>query len=249
MLTDRAKFSDDVSKAVSRLFSAELYGETVTVSLPVSYPSGAFAGVNVSLSGGLCFVSDSAIGLREAEMACAADFYDSCAKQAASWFGCAYDGVSVFAASAPIDRIEGAISAVANASVQAVSNAMLKAGDAKDRISNLQVYEIVAGIFGHQNVTRKMEIAGRDATWEANNVVKARGEITIFEFVSDHSNSIASKFLMFSDLVRREDPPHLVSLVKSIEKLGPKGSMLGDVSNVIQLDAKREVFLRYSNAA
>lgn len=249
MITDRGKLKDVVTQAISRLVSARLIGEAVTVSLPVSYPSGAFAGVSVSVSGDRCFVSDCAIGLREAEMACAADFYDSSAKESAQWFGVGYDGASVFAASAPLDRIEGAIVAVANASVHAVSNALASAAETKDRATNNAVYDIVSEIFGKQNVTKKMEIAGRDASWDAHNVLSQKGQITIFEFVSDHSNSIASKFLMFSDLVKLESPPSLVSIVNSIEKLGPKGSMLSDVSNVVALNADRETFRRYARAA
>ena len=82
MVTDRDAFSEVVTQAVARLVSARLFGEALTVSLPISYPSGAFAGVKVSLSGDSCLVSDSALGLREAEMACIGDFYDSAAKEA-----------------------------------------------------------------------------------------------------------------------------------------------------------------------
>lgn len=249
MLTDRTKLKDVVTQAVSRLVSTRLFGEAVTVSLPVSYPSGAFAGVSVSVSDNLCFVSDCAIGLREAEMACAADFYDSSAKESAKWFGVGYDGASVFAASAPLDRVEGAIVAVANASVNAVSKAFAIAAEAKDRATNNAVYEIVSEIFGKKNVTKKMEISGCDASWDAHNVVSHNSQITIFEFVSDHSNSIASKFLMFSDLIKLESPPGLVSIVNSVEKIGPKGAMLSDVSNVVALSADRATFRRYARAA
>lgn len=249
MVTDRDAFSEVVTQAVARLVSARLFGEALTVSLPISYPSGAFAGVKVSLSGDRCLVSDSALGLREAEMACIGDFYDSAAKEAAERFGVSFDGASMFAASAPLDRVDGAIVAVANASVNAVSKALAHAAEAKERITNTAVFDIVADIFGKSNVARKIEIAGRDALWDAHNVVSIRGQKTIFEYVSDHSNSIANKFLMFSDLVKLEAPPALVSVVHSIDGLGPKGAMLSDVSHVISLTSDRSVFQRYARAA
>ena len=156
MVTDRDTFRDIVTQAVARLVSTRLIGEAVTVSLPISYPSGAFAGVKVSLSADRCFVSDAAIGLREAEMACAGDFFDSTAKEAAERFGVSFDGASVFAASAPLDRVDGAIVAVANASVNAVSKALAHAAEAKERITNNVVFDIVADIFGKSNVAKKI---------------------------------------------------------------------------------------------
>ena len=249
MVTDRDTFRDIVTQAVARLVSTRLMGEAVTVSLPISYPSGAFSGVKVSLSGDRCFVSDSAIGLREAEMACAGDFFDSAAKEAAERFGVSFDGASVFAASAPLDRVDGAIVAVANASVNAVSKALAHAAEAKERTTNNAVFDIVVDIFGKPNVAKKIEIAGRDAIWDAHNVVSVRDQKAIFEYVSNHSNSIASKFFMFSDLVKLEKPPERVSVVHSIDGLGPKGAMLSDVSHVIALGSDRSVFQRYARAA
>ena len=54
---------------------------------------------------------------------------------------------------------------------------------------------------------------------------------------------------MFSDLVKLEAPPALVSVVHSIDALGPKGAMLSDVSHVISLNSERSVFQRYARAA
>ena len=249
MVTDRDTFQDVVTQAVARLVSTRLIGETVSVSLPISYPSGAFAGVAVSLSGDRCFVSDSALGLREAEMADAGNFFISAAKGAAEWFGVSFDGASVFAASAPLDRIDGIIVAVANASVNAVSKALAHAAEAKERATNTAVFDIVSDIFGKSNVAKKVEIAGPKAVWDAHNVVSLQGRQAIFEYVSDHSGSISSKFFMFSDLVKLDAPPALVSVVNSIEALGPKGAMLSDVSHVIPLSADRSVFQRYARAA
>jgi hypothetical protein len=246
MFTDTRALQEAITAAIGRLVSARSVGDSAVVNVPVSYPSGARAAVHVSLSGEKCFVSDCAIGMREAEMAGAADFFDHAAKDAAAWFGVGYDGASVFAASAPLDRIEGAIVAVSNASTMAVGRALLRAAEAKERHANTAVYDRVIEVFGRQNVAKRSEIPGRDAIWPANNVVSIEGRRAIFEFVGEHGNAIASKFLMFSDIVKIANAPALVSVVSSLEKMTKKANMLSDVSSILELSARPDQFERYA---
>jgi hypothetical protein len=249
MITDQNALRDTVTRAASRLVSVRSLGEAMSVSLPIAYPSGTFAAVNVSISKDVCFVSDCALGLQEAEMATAGDFFEASANEAANWFGVGFDGASVFAAFAPIDRIEGAMFAVANASARAVSQALIRASEAKDKAVNSAVFDIVVSVFGRPNVAKTMELNGREALWTPHNVVSVNGGKAVFEFVSPHPNSIAGKYLMFSDLSKADHPPALVSVVKSIDGLGRKGAMLGDVSNVIQLSAEATTYRQYAKAA
>jgi len=45
-----------------------------------------------------------------------------------------------------------------------------------------------------------MDISGRDATWTAHNVVRfPNRSLVVFEFVRESQNSVANKFMMFSD--------------------------------------------------
>ncbi|WP_156639670.1 hypothetical protein [Bosea sp. PAMC 26642] len=249
MITDTRPLKNAIATAVSRLVSVREFGEASVVSVPVSYPSGALAAVHISVSGDRCFVSDCALGMREAEMSGASDFFDKAAKDTADWFGVGYDGASVFAASAPLDRIEGAIISVANASTGAVGRALLRASESKERHANSAVFDRVSDIFGRQNVARKQEIMGRDAAWEAHNIVVLNGKRAVFEFVGDHANAVANKFLMFSDLVRVADAPSLNSVVSSLAKISSKANMLGDVSHILEIGATSETFIQYARAA
>ena len=238
-----------IADAIGRAVSTRYVGEAVMVSLPILYPSGAFAGVHINVSGDRCFVSDAAIGLREAEMAGVTDFFDNAARAAAKSFGVGYDGASIFAASAPLARVDGAIIAVANASSNAVTHALLSAAESKEKTRNNVLFDLVKEIFGPRNVSRREAIIGREATWDAHNVVVFKGRRSVFEFVNQNTNSIASKFLMFSDISRSETPPALNSVVEAVDELGPKGAMLGDVSNIISLDASRDRFIKLASAA
>lgn len=139
---------------------------------------------------------------------------------------------------------------VANASTNATTAAIFKAMDEKEKQQNTEVYERIAAIFGERAVTKKMELPGRDAVWEAHNVVSfPTGKSAVFEFVKSKQNSIANKFMMFSDMARREGEYSLNSVVNSIENIGKKGAMLADVSNVIELGADPSEFKRYATAA
>jgi hypothetical protein len=249
LIAGAADFKGRLDQAVSRLMATRVDGDSARVAVPVLYPSGSGCAVDVVVNGDKCFVSDIALGHMEAEMQGANEFYDHCAKKAAERFGVGYDGLSVFASWASLDRIESAISAVANASVQAATAAIFRAMDEKEKQRNVELYERVSSIFGAHAVAKKAELVGRDASWEAHNVVTLPGSRkAVFEFVSESQNSIASKFMMFSDLSRLEGAVSLNSVVKSLDRIGKKGSMLADVSNVLPITAAADEFIKYADA-
>jgi hypothetical protein len=108
-------------------------GESAIIAVPVLYPSGSSCSVQITFNRDRCFVSDLALGHMEAQMQGADTFYGRSAKEAAQRFGVGFDGLSMFAAWASIDKIEAAISMVANASANAVTVAMFKAMEEKER--------------------------------------------------------------------------------------------------------------------
>lgn len=247
---DATAFDGRVRDATARLMATQNDAERVRVSVPVIYPSGATSAVEVTVNGNKCFVSDMGVGHTEALLSNAEEFYDTQAKKAAERFGISYDGQSIFAFWAPIDRLEGAIAMVANASVQAASLAILKATEDRDVRRNDELYDRVRSIFKAVDVQKTAELPGKNATWKAHNVVFLPSrKVAVFEFVSQHPNSISNKYMMFSDLVSGESPPALVSVVKSIAAVGMKGGMLADVSTVIELTAPSSDFEKFAKAA
>lgn len=245
-----ASLNDRLGRAVSRLMAVRVNGDSARLCVPVVYPSGSGCTVEIMVNGDKCFVSDLALGHMEAEMQGADEFYDHSAKRAAHHFGVGYDGLSIFACWAALERIETAITSVANASAQAASSAIFRAMEEKHKQHNLEVFERVSSIFGIQFVAKSVDISGRDAAWEVHNVVTFPDRRrAVFEFVSESQNSIANKFMMFSDLSRVEDGLSLNSVVRNVERIGKKGAMLADVSNVLQLTADADDFKRYARAA
>ncbi len=243
-------FDDRIRTAATRLMSMRSDAERVRISVPVIYPSGASSAVEVTVNGDKCFVSDMGIGYSEAFLSNASEFFDHQAKQAAARFGIGYDGDSIFALWAPLDRMEAAIAMVANASVQAASLAILKAAEDRDVRRSDELYDRVRTIFKAADVQKSAELAGKETKWSAHNVVfLPAGRVAVFEFVSPHGNSVSSKFMMFSDLAKSEHPPALVSVVKSVETMGARGNMLADVSHVVEFTRPDADFVRYAKAA
>jgi hypothetical protein len=238
-----------LKQAVSRLMSVQVEGERARLTVPVLYPSGSSCAVEIMTTGDKCFVSDLGFGHMEAEMYGAEDFYGISAKAAAGRYGIGFDGLSIFTTWASLDKVEAAISSVANASVQAASVAILRATEEKDRHKNSELFDRVRSIFGAAAVARTADLKGRDADWQAHNVVLLSDHRrAVFEFVSENTNSISAKFLMFSDLSKRKDAYSLNSVVRSVEKLGNKGAMLADVSNILNVADPAAEFIRYAKA-
>lgn len=244
------KIEARIAEAVSKLVSTSIDGGRVRISLPVLYPSGAGSAVEIMINGEKCFVTDFGFGLMEAEMYGAEEFFDSAARKSAARFGVGFDGASVFALWADLSRLEGAIAGVANASVQAAGASIMRAVEEKEKRTNREVYERVVEYFGARSVVREQDLSGKEDVWTAHNVVIIPGrKKAVFEFVTDNANSIANKFIMYSDLSRIENTYSLNSVVRSIPSIGKRGSMLADVSNVLSLDSPRELYLRYAEAA
>lgn len=244
-----ANLRDRLSQAVSRLMSVNVDGDSARLTVPVTYPSGSTCTVEIILNGDKCFVSDLALGHMEAELHGADEFYGPAAKKAAGNYGVSYDGMSVFAIWGSIDRVESAVTAVANASASAAAAAILRAAEERHKQCNFEVYERILAIFPPASVTKTMVLYGNEADWEAHNVVTLPDRRAVFEFVSESQISIASKFMMFSDLSRASQSISLNSVVKNVERIGKKGAMLADVSNVIPLDASRDEYVRFARAA
>ncbi len=242
-------FRDRLEKAVSRLMGTRVNGDRARMAVPTLFPSGSSAAVEIVLNGKDCFVSDMGLGQAEADMQGASTFYDYAARKAVERYGVGYDGLSIFVMRTSLDQIETAISAVANASVNAASTAIHRALEEREKAKSEELFLKVSRAFGSSSVVREEEVTGRETVWHAHNVVTIDDRKLIFEYITESQISIASKFMMFSDLSKSGRLYSLNSVVKSIDQLGAKGAMLADVSYVMQIAANDDEFRRRGQAA
>lgn len=248
-------YADDIAEkrvreALARIASVrDLDGRTV-IDVPIMYPSGATAVVDIERNGDRYWVSDMGRGHIECEMSGAQSFYSGIARRVADEFGIGFDGDAMFALWVPSANLEGAIVCVANASNQASSEAVRQAVQAKSRLQSERIFDRVRSLFGDKLVARSADIAGRHARWEAHNVVLfPDGHRAVFEYMTAHPNSVSAKFLMFSDLKAADQSISLNAVVRDIKSLDDKGQIVADVGNILQISTGDEQFVRYARAS
>jgi hypothetical protein len=239
-----------VASATSRIASVRAVGDQLHVNLPLMYPSGSTVVVSVETNREHVWVSDMGFGLMEAEFHGAQENYSKSAKFYADAYGVDFDGNSVFALWVPIARIESALLCVANASQQAANEAVRSASEARTHNRNDEIFDRVTRIFGAKCVARSREISGRHAAWNVHNVVEtAPDKFAVFEYMTDHPTSVSSKFLMFSDIRQANLGYSLNAVVKDVQSLDVKAQMVGDVANLVAMNATDASFQRIALAA
>ncbi|WP_156907282.1 hypothetical protein [Thalassobaculum salexigens] len=241
---------ESVHAALGRLAAAREMNDRLLVDLPVMYPSGATAVVQVEQNRDRVLVSDLGHGLIEAEMAAAEEFFGPAARRTADEFSVNFDGYAIFALWVPIGRLEAAIACVANASCRAAAEAIQKASEMQVRNQNEQIFERVSSVFGKNMVIKKTEIEGRHISWSAHNVIvfpnKSRA---IFEYMTGHANSVSNRYMMFSDIKSADHSISLNSVVNSIDELGEKAQMISDVANIVPIKATDDQYRRFAKAS
>lgn len=250
MITASAEVREEVARAVARLASATPVGDAFIVDVPVLYPSGKGAAVQVQFHRGRCVVSDMGLGHLEAEMEGGGDGYSRWARFAAEEAGISYDGQSLFVLEVSPDRLDGAIVLVANTSCRAVTITMVKAQERKERSYNAELFERVTSLFPTNLVSRQEEVEGEFHKWDAHNVVRLPDRRPIiFEAVSPHQNSVASKVTMFLDIGQRTNAPSRVAVARDLSKMQDFAGILGNVAHVIEFSAQRIEYERHAIAA
>ena len=239
-----------VREALARIATVRDTDGRMLVNLPIMYPSGAMAVVEVVRNQDRYWVSDMGHGLLEAEFMAADTYYGRVAHKVADEFGVDFDGNSIFALWVTEGRLEAAIICVANASNRACAEAIRQASEVHARRQNERIFTRIVKVFGERFVTKSAPISGAHASWEAHNVVALPNERrAVFEFMSEHQNSVSSKFLMFTDIRKAHSDYSLNAVVRSIDGLDEKAQLVGDIANFVEIKASDEVFRQYARAA
>lgn len=241
---------DRVRSALQRIASVHEIDGRLSVSVPVMYPSGANITVEIERNEERFWVSDMGYGLVEAQMSGAHTFYGRIASRIADDFGVRFDGNAIFALWVDGSKLESAITCVASASNRACSEAILQATEAKVRRQNEKIFERVRDIFGERLVARSVDIIGKHAHWQAHNVVVfPNRHQAVFEHMTAHTNSVSTKYLMFSDIKSAHEGISLNAMVRDINALDEKGQMIGDVANILSISASNDQIKEYARAS
>jgi hypothetical protein len=230
-VADRA---DAVEAAARSLLLVRHDGETSRVALPMFYPSGAAATVEVTQNGGRFLVSDAGLAYREAELIGAENLFNRNAAPVAEQFGIEA-GKRGFTALASVEHLAGAMADVAAASVQVAHRICERVAQRSETAIAAHLYDRLVAVFGAQKVVPEAEIAGASShKWRISALVHIGGKDMVFEAVSNHHSSVYSSATMFHDLSLLERRPVPVAVVKHKAALGAYLSILSQAANVIE---------------
>lgn len=227
-----------IRDAVARISSLRIDDEMARLSLASSYPSGSLVTVELSAhKSGKWFVSDGGMGHFEASMLGVGDIYSRTAKVIADDRGLRFDGQNIFVVEIEDFQLEAGIIAIGDASRTAAERAIERGATIANKFLNDELRHRLVQIFGKSNVAFEVEIDGAHSSWRVDNYVQIHGtKAAIYEAVTNHQNSISSKYLMFSDL-HRTSSYSLNSIVETRKNLSDKAVLLADVSRVIEINS------------
>jgi len=248
--TDVIKHRAFIEKVARELATVDHRVDGSFISTPLLYPSGTGVVVRVDYSGDNYFVSDMGFGYQEADMMGASLIYSRFARMIGEDAGVGFDNHSFFVVQASKDQLAGAVVAVANCSLEAVSVAAHKLSERKVADEADRLYERLTKVFAAPSVAKDVEIKGASTTtWPVANLVRIGRVETIFEPVLSHRNSVASVVTKFHDIALLQHAPGRVAVVRSKDEFGTLLNVLSQAGSVITRDVSDAALRRLAKAA
>ena len=245
-----SRFQDVVQRAAAQLVSLRAVGESSYVSTPILYPSGSCVIVRVDGHGSNFFVTDFGTGFEEASDLGAERTYRRIAKSVAERTGVRFDGHALFELEVTEGQLAGAISAIANASLEAVQLAFMKSAEHAQQDENAILHNRLSALFSSRFVARDAQILGGSNTkWRVSSLVTLAGSVGAFEAVSKHQMSVVSVASKFADIARSDAPPSRIAVVNSKEGLGTLLGVLTPNASVVEKTAPDTTIRRLLNIA
>ena len=233
-----------IDAAVRDLVAARRVGDAVFVNLPLIFPSGAAATVKIEFISGGYRVSDSGFAYRELESIGAERSFG---KMAMSEQDQVKRNKRVIYIDVPEDDLSRAISDVGTASWRIVDKVFSDRAeeDQSDLDLESSVTDRLVSLFGNTNVHVSEKLRGLSSCeWGLSAVVHMDRKVAAFQAVSNYPGSIYRTNSAFHDLAATSKPLALVAVVRNLEALGPRLSILSQAGRVIQEDHPDDVFRR-----
>ncbi len=220
------------------------------ITLPLLYPSGASIVVRVSGGPHKFMVSDFGAGYTEAEFMGADRLYTRQASSVSQRTGTPFDHHAFFAIDVPRDRIAGAITTVANCSLEAVTLAAFKLAEKARTDASDRLIQRLETVFGQQRVVRDKKIVGAsNHEWQFAASVNYQGQENIFEYATRNPTSIASVTMKMGDVALLENAPRRIVVVHSKEELGTYLNVLSRTAHVIDENLEVDQIRKIARAA
>ena len=236
----------DAVDAAARSLVSVIHGRNrSTVSLPMVYPSGTVAAVEVTkISSDLFEITDCGLAYAETEMIGGEHLFVRNATAVADRFDVSASKRSIYFTAAA-QQLAGAMADVAAASVQVAHRVCERIAQRSESEIEERIYQKLVKVFGKPKVEQDAIIPGASAhKWTVSALVHLDGRQMAFEAVSNHHSSVYSSATMFHDLSLLDRKPIPIAVVKDKRAMGDYLRILAQAASVIQDDAAEDTLKR-----
>jgi hypothetical protein len=230
-----------VRKAVAGLVRASMWGNAYLITTPLVYPSGTAVGVKVTPAQGGYWVSDFAMGFREAEGLEAQRSFGAHAGRLKDELGVEYtDGheIRVFARE---QQIASAIRKVSFAAHRIMTKVSHSLPEWDEQEITAVLYQRLRDLFGEAQVKGgdiPVSVLGAsNIDWKFAAEVYYGSRRVLFDVVTPHHSSVFSAVSKFSDVRRRGPDSRPVAVVHDLNKMGKWLPLIAQEAEVIEDDA------------
>lgn len=230
-----------IRRAVSGLVRVSTWGNSYLVTTPLTYPSGSIVGIRIIPGQGGYWVSDFAMGFREAETAEAQRSFGSHAGRMKEELGVEYTDGHEIRMFVRENGISTAIRRVAYASHRIMMKVFHSSPMWDEQEMGATLYQRLRDMFGDEKVKGDISVHGAsNISWHFAAEVDFGPRRVFFDVVTPHHSSVFSAVSKFNDVRRLGSETHPVAVVNSIEKMGKWLPLISQEAEVIEGDASDE---------
>lgn len=231
---------ENIRKAVSDLVRVSVWGNAFLVTTPLAYPSGSIVGVRISPAQGGYWVSDFAMGYREAESLEAQRSFGSHAGRMKEELGVEYtDGheIRVFARG---EQLGWAIRRVSYASHRVMQKAYHSTPEWDEQEIGAALYHRLRSLFGDAASSKISVVGSSNLDWKFAAQVQLGRRRVLFDVVTPYYTSVCSAVSKFTDIRRLGEDNHPVAVVDDLTKMGKWLPLVSQEAEVIEDDASED---------
>lgn len=238
---DRNAISDPyVRKAVNDLVRVSAWGSAFLITTPLTYPSGSMVGVRVVPSQGGYWVTDFAMGYREAEAMEAQRSFGSHAGRMKEELGVEYTERHEVRLFATERQIAWAIRRVSYASHRIMQKAFHSMPEWDEQEIGAVLYQRLREIYGEAAKEHVSIVGSSNLDWKFAAQVEIGGRRVLFDVVTPYYTSVCSAVSKFTDIRRLGEDNHPVAVVDDLEKMGKWLPLVSQEAEVIEDDASED---------
>lgn len=239
-----------VERALDQLVRASRVSNGFLVSLPMYYPTGTGVGIRIEPEQGGFYVSDFAIGYREAEDFGAERSFRYHIKKLIEGGPVEFTHGKQIRMRATEAQLKGAIIKVASLSRDAALRAYENAADWDDEELAADLFQRLTDVFGPSHViARALKTGASSVQWKFAAKVNVDGHEILFDAVSPHHNSVFSAVSKFNDVQRDDDALEAVAVVDSKAAMGKWLPLLSQAAVVIESSASEHALRELAKVA